>query len=136
MEEFIYKSETLCIVTQFANGGNFESFMKNKYIFSEEETLYYFTMLLLALEYLHSKGIIHRDFKPSNIFLSLYPDGIRILKVGDFGLSKINLDHMKMIMTETLGLLTTPYYKAPEAFIRNAQLTSKVDIWALGIILY
>ena len=38
-EEFIYKHETLCIVTQFANGGNFESLMQQKKEFSEEEAL-------------------------------------------------------------------------------------------------
>ncbi len=69
MEEFIYKGETLCIVTQFANGGDFDSFMKMKKNFSEEEALFYLTMLLLALEYLHVKNIVHRDFKPSNIMI-------------------------------------------------------------------
>ena len=99
MEEFIYKGETLCIVTQFANGGDFDSFMKKKWNFSEEEALYYLTMLLLALEYLHFKHIVHRDFKPSNIMIESYLDGLNILKVGDFGLSKIDLDQMKRKMT-------------------------------------
>jgi serine/threonine protein kinase len=91
MEEFLYKGNTLCIVTQFANGGDFESLMRKKKKFSEEEALYYLTMLLLALEYLHSKGIIHRDLKPSNILIESYPDDINIIKIGDFGVSKIDL---------------------------------------------
>ena len=69
MEEFLYKGETLCIVTQYANGGNFDEFMLMKKKFTEEEALYYFTMLLLSLEYLHSKHIVHSDFKPSKILI-------------------------------------------------------------------
>jgi serine/threonine protein kinase len=53
--------------------------MKKKKHFSEEEALYYFTMLLIALEYLHLKGITHRDFKPSNIFIQNYDGNVNIL---------------------------------------------------------
>ena len=54
IEEFLYRGKNLCIVTNFANGGDFESFMKKKKELSEQEALYYLTMLLLAVEYLHS----------------------------------------------------------------------------------
>jgi serine/threonine protein kinase len=76
--------------------------MKNKRHFSEEEALYYFTMLLIALEYLHLKGITHRDFKPSNIFIQNYDGNINILKVGDFGISKADIEHIKKTITATL----------------------------------
>ena len=69
IEEFLYRGKNLCIVTNFANGGDFESFMIKKKQFSEEEALYYLTMLLLSAEYLHSKHICHRDLKPSNILI-------------------------------------------------------------------
>ncbi len=83
--------KTLCIVTQYANGGDLETLMKSKKIFSEDEALFYFTQLLIALEYLHKKGIVHRDLKPANILIDKPSEEINILKIGDFGISKVDL---------------------------------------------
>ncbi len=91
MEEFVHKDKTLCIVTEFANNGNLETLIKSMKIFTEEEVLFYFTQLLIGLDYLHSKQIIHRDLKPSNIFIHNYFDEINLLKIGDFGISKVDL---------------------------------------------
>jgi serine/threonine protein kinase len=90
MEEFVYK-EKLCIVTKYASGGDFDTFMKEKKTFTDDEAMYYFAMILLALHYLHSKGIIHRDLKPANILIDELPGNINILKVGDFGISKVDI---------------------------------------------
>lgn len=67
---------------------------------------------------MHSNNIIHKDLKPSNIFISEIEktkDGkklkIKILKIGDFGISK-SFDDLKR--TDTLTGKTTPAYKAPE----------------------
>ena len=62
--------------------------MKEKKIFSEEEGMFYFTMILIGLHYLHSKKITHRDVKPENIFIDKLPGGLDILVIGDFGVSK------------------------------------------------
>jgi serine/threonine protein kinase len=48
-------------------------------------------MILLALQYLHSKSIVHRDLKPANILIDSLPEGINILKLGDFGISKVDI---------------------------------------------
>jgi serine/threonine protein kinase len=53
--------------------------MKNKKTFTEEEAMHYFTMILIALDYLHSKGIVHRDLKPANIFMEEISEGVKIL---------------------------------------------------------
>ncbi len=65
--------------------------MKSKKNFSEEEALYYFTQVLLALDYLHSKEIVHRDLKPANILIHKLSEDLKILKIGDFGISKKDL---------------------------------------------
>ena len=62
--------------------------MKKKKILSEEEGMYFFTMILIGLHYLHGKQIIHRDLKPENILIDKLPDGLEILVIGDFGVSK------------------------------------------------
>ena len=63
--------------------------MKRKKIFSEEEGMYYFTMILIGLHYLHTeKKIIHRDLKPENILIDKLPGGVDILVIGDFGVAK------------------------------------------------
>jgi serine/threonine protein kinase len=50
--------------------------------------MYYFTMLLIGLHYLHNNQIIHRDLKPENILIDKLPGGGDILVIGDFGISK------------------------------------------------
>ena len=62
--------------------------MKKKKILSEDEVMYYFTMILIGLEYLHSKQIIHRDLKQENILIEKLAGGLDILVIGDFGVSK------------------------------------------------
>ena len=51
----------------------------------------YFAMILLGLDFLHSKKIFHRDLKPGNILVDEEEYGMTILKIGDFGISKMNL---------------------------------------------
>jgi NIMA (never in mitosis gene a)-related kinase 1/4/5 len=109
--------------------------MKEKKAFTEDEAMYYFTMILIGLHYLHSKGIVHRDLKPANILIDKLPGGVDILKIGDFGISKVDIQKMKKTVTATMGGQTSPAYIAPEV-ISNKPATSKVDMWALGIILY
>ena len=108
--------------------------MKKKAKFTEDEALEYFAMILLGLDFLHGKNIFHRDLKPGNIFIVELADGKKLLCIGDFGISKYDLDTIKQTQT-TLGFNTTPLYQAPEV-INMKEPDSKVDIWALGIIFY
>jgi calcium-dependent protein kinase len=62
--------------------------MSKKKIFSEEEGMYYFTMILIGLHYLLSRQIIHRDLKPDNILIENKQGEGVILVIGDFGISK------------------------------------------------
>lgn len=65
--------------------------MKKKKTFTNDEAMNYFTMILISLDYLHSKGIIHRYLKPANILIDKMTGGLNMLKIGDFGISKIDL---------------------------------------------
>ncbi len=69
--------------------------MNKKKIFSDDEAMHYFTMILIALHYLHSKGIVHRDLKPANILMDELSEGEKILKIGDFGISRVDIQEMK-----------------------------------------
>ena len=112
--------------------------MTNKKTFTEDEAMDYFTQILIALHYLHSKGIVHRDLKPANILIDELPGGLNILKIGDFGISRVDIQEMKKKISAsmTLGGLTSPAYASPEIMLDNKASSTKLDMWALGIILY
>ena len=78
----------MCIITQLATGGNIDALMKQKKILSEDEGMYFFTMILIGLDYLHIMQIIHRDLKPENILIEKLSGGVDIFLIGDFGVSK------------------------------------------------
>jgi len=88
-----------------------------------------------ALAEAHSNGIVHRDVKPTNLFVTWRPDGSALIKVLDFGISK-SPTGTDMQLTQTQSLLGTPAYMSPEQ-MRSARLVdSRTDIWSLGTVMY
>ena len=75
--------------------------------FSEGEIFNWFIQICLALEYIHSRRVIHRDLKAQNIFLS----GNMTVKLGDFGISRVLENSNAAAMT----VVGTPYNMSPEA---------------------
>ena len=74
--------------------------------FSETEIMNWFVQLCLSLEYVHSRKILHRDLKTSNIFLTKD----NTVKLGDFGISKV----LETTQDHAMTVQGTPYYMSPE----------------------
>jgi tRNA A-37 threonylcarbamoyl transferase component Bud32 len=82
----------------------------------------------------HALGVVHRDLKPHNLFLVKLPDGSELLKVLDFGISKVVGDDAHL--TATQATLGTPAYMSPE-HVRSARtIDARSDVWALGVVLF
>ena len=89
----------------------------------------------VALTEAHSHGVVHRDIKPTNLFITTRPDGTALLKVLDFGISKV-LSGDELSLTSTQSLLGTPAYMAPEQMRSSRDVDARCDIWSLGVGLY
>lgn len=83
--------------------------------------------MCLALQHLHGKKVLHRDFKTPNIFLTKE----NVIKVGDFGVAKA-LDHTLDKASTQIG---TPYYLSPE-LCHGQPYNYKSDMWSMGVVIY
>ncbi|HEX3597442.1 MAG TPA: serine/threonine-protein kinase, partial [Polyangiaceae bacterium] len=92
-----------------------------------------------ALAAAHSIGIVHRDVKPENLFLTERAQGMHIVKVLDFGISKVALtgsafDHKPL--ARTMMPMGSPVYMSPEQIRASEEIDARTDIWSLGCVLY
>jgi eukaryotic-like serine/threonine-protein kinase len=88
-----------------------------------------------ALEAMHDKGILHRDVKPENVFLSLDDAGRWQPKLIDFGLARMDDRARAGRITQRGAIIGTPVYLSPER-IRGEDAGAQDDVWALCVMLY
>ena len=127
LEHYFENKENVYILLELCANKTMHDLLKRRKHLTELEVQCYMIQLINALKYLRSEGIIHRDLKIRNIFLSEKME----LKVGDFGFAaKLDFDFEKR-----RTICGTPNYIAPE-ILEEEPYSYKVDIWSLGIIMY
>lgn len=97
--------------------------------------------VLSGLAAAHDKGIVHRDIKPENVFLSERIGLPEIVKLLDFGVSKMLVrgpdeNDEDFDLTRTGMVMGTPYYMSPEQARGDRNLDARVDLYACGVVLY
>jgi serine/threonine-protein kinase len=127
------------LVMELLNGVDLQKQLEQRGRFPPDEALHYLGQVARALDKSHQMGIIHRDLKPENIFLHHKEDGTIILKILDFGISKlVGADANDIAgagITKTGAIMGTPLYMSPEqARGRTSEIGPATDVWAMGLI--
>lgn len=118
----------LYLVLEHCQGGMLYDWLtKRKQEVTEQKAARVMKQLLLAVNHLHSQGVVHRDLKPENIMFGT-DDSVKII---DFGLSKCLASASSQKLSTVAG---TPYFQAPE--VQNGSYGRECDCWSLGVIMY
>jgi hypothetical protein len=123
------------LVMELLVGQDLESLLSSHGALSEHTIIDIIIPVVAGLVAVHDAGVVHRDLKPGNIFLSKGPNEEVEPKLLDFGISKA-VGGDKMRLTSTQGLLMgTPLYMSPEAML-GTDMTPASDQYSLGVVLY
>ncbi len=127
------------MVMELLSGSDLGSLLDERGALPEAEAVDYVLQACAGVAEAHQMGIVHRDLKPSNLFVTRRSDGLPLLKVLDFGISKQLTDPSSgeavPTFTNTRTLMGSPHYMSPEQVRDARRVDARADIWALGIIL-
>lgn len=126
------------IVMEHLSGMDLDQVVRKRAALPIEEAVDYVLQACEALAEAHAQGIVHRDLKPSNLFLARRADGSALVKVLDFGISKVNGggQALERSLTGTTQAIGTPLYMSPEQIRSTKGVDARTDVWALGVILH
>nr|XP_015809960.2 dual specificity testis-specific protein kinase 2 [Nothobranchius furzeri] len=120
-------------LTEYINGGNLEQLLDSDLYLSWCVRIGLSLDIARGLQYLHSKGIFHRDLTSKNCLVRC-ENGLFTAVVGDFGLAEKIPDYSDDAEKKALAIVGSPYWMAPEV-LRGELYNEKVDVFAFGIIL-
>jgi serine/threonine protein kinase len=120
-------NDYIFFLMEYLSGGDLRKQLCEVGLFTEKRTTFYASQIVLAVQFLHKNGILHRDLKLENVLVG--SDGN--CKIADFGLSKLGLfRHCK-----ASSVCGTPIYMAPE-LVKKLPYGHGVDWWAIGIMIF
>ena len=126
------------IAMEYLEGSDIAQLLTSQGRLSVEQAIEYLLQACEALAEAHAAGIVHRDLKPGNLFLVQRLDGQRLVKVLDFGISKMSgaSAQSNAPATRTSALMGSPLYMSPEQMGSSKAVDARSDVWALGVVLY
>jgi serine/threonine-protein kinase len=124
------------MVMEFLDGEDLSQVVEARGSLPVQEAVGYVLEAIEAVAEAHSLGIVHRDLKPANLFLARRPTGKPIVKVLDFGISKVSSNVRNDVVTKTSSLMGSPGYMSPEQMVDAKSVDVRADVWSFGIVLY
>jgi eukaryotic-like serine/threonine-protein kinase len=126
------------MVMEHLSGSDLATLLEAEGAFEPSRAVGFILQALVALAAAHANGVIHRDLKPDNLFCATNPDGSSLVKVLDFGISRLERrgGPGSASMTQPQALMGTPLYMSPEQLRDPTDVDPRSDIWSLGVVLY
>ena len=126
------------LVMERLHGETLTSCLRRVGNLSSEHAIDLALQLLSGLEAAHSIGIVHRDVKPDNVFLVPRPNGTPIVKLLDFGMCRRAATQSgdDRTLTRAGQVVGTPEYMSPEQVSGKRSFDGRIDLYAVGVILY
>ncbi|MDB4935336.1 MAG: serine/threonine protein kinase [Labilithrix sp.] len=139
------------MVMEYLEGTDLSDLLHKRGPVPVHEACEYILQACEAIAEAHGHGIVHRDLKPANLFLTKGQSGEPVVKVLDFGVSKVldlgmdddtnpggrpRNDRPDSVVTKATDLLGSPSYMAPEQIVSARDADARSDVWSLGIILF
>ncbi len=121
----------LYVVLPYLEGEDLQQRLERDGFLPAEEAVQIAKEVADGLDYAHRRGVVHRDIKPSNIMLS---DGHA--RLTDFGIARAVGEAGGATLTATGQIIGTPFYMSPEQVMGEGELDGRIDIYALGCVLY
>ena len=127
------------IVMEYLSGETVSDALKRLKMLPVADACWFMIQVCEALSEAHTRGIIHRDLKPANLFITTRPNGTNLVKVLDFGISKMGGDAISVgdgELTMASTILGTPLYMAPEQIASSKTVDGRADVWSCGVCLH
>jgi serine/threonine-protein kinase len=127
------------MVMEYLQGEDLAARLAQRGPFPVEQAADFMLHACVALAGAHAAGIVHRDIKPGNLFCTVGSDGQLLVKVLDFGISKLTEAAQRgdgLSVTKTAALLGSPLYMSPEQIRSSKDVDLRTDIWSLGVVLF